>query len=38
MKDSNINIKVTDREGEIHDLEAPTDMNLNLMDERMVKR
>jgi ferredoxin len=27
-----IKIKVTDREGKIHDLDAPTDMNLNLME------
>ena len=27
-----IKIKVTDREGQVHDLEAPTDMNLNLME------
>ena len=30
--DNIINIKVTDREGELHTLEAPTDMNLNLME------
>lgn len=27
-----INIKIIDREGETHDLEAPTDMSLNLME------
>jgi ferredoxin len=27
-----IKIKVTDREGNIHELDAPTDMNLNLME------
>lgn len=27
-----IHIKLTDRQGEEHDLEAPTDMNLNLME------
>ena len=27
-----IKIKVTDREGTVHDLESPTDMNLNLME------
>ena len=27
-----INIKVTDREGVTHELEAPTDMNMNLME------
>ena len=32
MEEGNINIKVTDREGKVHDLEAPTDMNLNLME------
>lgn len=32
MEENNINIKVTDREGVEHDLEAPTDMNLNLME------
>ena len=30
--DNIINIKVTDREGESHHLEAPTDMNLNIME------
>lgn len=29
---SDIKIKVKDREGEIHELEAPTDMNMNLME------
>lgn len=32
MEENIIKIKVTDREGNIHDLEAPTDMNLNLME------
>lgn len=32
MEDNIINIKCTDREGEQHDLEAPTDMNFNLME------
>ena len=27
-----IKIKVTDRQGEVHELEAPTDMNMNLME------
>lgn len=27
-----INLKVIDREGKEHDLEAPTDMNMNLME------
>lgn len=27
-----INIKITDREGVVHDLEAPTDMAMNLME------
>lgn len=30
--DNIINIKVTDREGTIHDLEAPTDMAMSLME------
>jgi 2Fe-2S ferredoxin len=30
--DNIINIKVTDREGELHHLEAPTNMNLNIME------
>ena len=30
--DKNIKIKVTDREGVLHDLEAPTDMNLSVME------
>lgn len=29
---SEINIKIKDREGKIHDLIAPTDMNMNLME------
>jgi len=32
MDDTIIKIVVTDREGEQHHLEAPTDMNLNLME------
>ena len=27
-----IKIKITDREGETHEIEAPTDMNMNLME------
>jgi 2Fe-2S ferredoxin len=27
-----IKIKVTDRQGEVHELDAPTDMNMNLME------
>jgi 2Fe-2S ferredoxin len=30
--ESIINLKVIDREGEEHELEAPTDMNMNLME------
>ena len=30
--EGSINIKVTDREGVTHELEAPTDMNMNLME------
>jgi len=30
--EENIKITVTDREGEVHELEAPTDMSLNLME------
>nr|WP_299387309.1 2Fe-2S iron-sulfur cluster-binding protein [Allomuricauda sp.] len=29
---SDIKIKITDREGEIHEVDAPTDMNMNLME------
>jgi len=29
---SDVKIKVKDREGVVHELEAPTDMNLNLME------
>ncbi|CAL2079415.1 2Fe-2S iron-sulfur cluster-binding protein [Tenacibaculum sp. 190524A05c] len=29
---SDINIKITDREGVIHEVQAPTDMNMNLME------
>jgi len=32
MEDNIINITVTDREGEEHKIEAPTDMNFNLME------
>lgn len=32
MEEKNIKIVVTDRDGIVHDLEAPTDMNLNLME------
>lgn len=32
MEEGIINIKVIDREGEEHKIEAPTDMNLNLME------
>lgn len=32
MPNDIIKIKVTDREGQVHALEAPTDMNLNLME------
>ena len=31
-EDNNIKIKVTDREGTTHELEAPTDMNFNVME------
>ena len=27
-----VNIKITDRNGEIHEVQAPTDMNMNLME------
>ncbi|WP_394759310.1 ferredoxin [Flavobacterium sp.] len=27
-----ITIKITDREGEIHEVQAPTDMNMNIME------
>ena len=27
-----INVKVTDRDGQLHELEAPTDMNMNMME------
>ena len=30
--DGIVNIKVTDREGVTHEIEAPTDMNMNLME------
>ncbi len=29
---SDIKIKITDREGVLHEIEAPTDMNMNLME------
>lgn len=29
---SDINIKITDREGEVHNVQAPTDMAMNLME------
>jgi len=29
---SDIQIKITDREGVVHDVDAPTDMNMNLME------
>ena len=29
---SDINIKITDREGVVHEVQAPTDMNMNLME------
>lgn len=29
---SDVNIKITDRDGEIHSIEAPTDMAMNLME------
>ncbi len=32
MEDTNIKLTVTDRDGQEHKLEAPTDMNLNLME------
>lgn len=32
MEDHIISIKVTDRNGQLHELEAPTDMSLNLME------
>ena len=32
MEEDIIKIKVIDREGEEHDIEAPTDMNFNLME------
>lgn len=32
MEEGLIKIKVTDREGTVHDLDAPTDMNMNLME------
>ncbi|MEL6388842.1 MAG: 2Fe-2S iron-sulfur cluster-binding protein [Bacteroidota bacterium] len=32
MADDIISIKVIDREGQSHDIEAPTDMNFNLME------
>ena len=32
VEDNIIRVKVIDREGEEHELDAPTDMNLNLME------
>ena len=32
MEENIIKIKCTDREGQVHELEAPTDMNFNLME------
>lgn len=32
MADNNINIQVEDREGNVHDLVAPTDLGLSLME------
>jgi len=29
---SDVNIKITDRDGQVHDIEAPTDMAMNLME------
>ncbi|MEM1259501.1 MAG: ferredoxin, partial [Bacteroidota bacterium] len=29
---SDIKIKITDRDGEVHEVDAPTDMNMNLME------
>lgn len=32
MEENTINITITDREGVTHEVEAPTDMNMNLME------
>ncbi|SNR17605.1 2Fe-2S iron-sulfur cluster-binding protein [Tenacibaculum jejuense] len=32
MEDQDITIKITDREGVTHEVQAPTDMNMNLME------
>lgn len=32
MNDDLVNLTVIDREGEVHEIEAPTDMNFNLME------
>lgn len=32
MEENTIKITITDRKGEIHEVEAPTDMNMNLME------
>ncbi len=32
MQDQDITIKITDREGVTHEVQAPTDMNMNLME------
>lgn len=32
MENNNINITIIDREGVFHEIEAPTDMNMNLME------
>lgn len=29
---SDISIKITDREGVVHEVQAPTDMNMNIME------
>ncbi|CAM1341687.1 2Fe-2S iron-sulfur cluster-binding protein [Tenacibaculum amylolyticum] len=32
MEDQDITIKITDRDGVMHEVQAPTDMNMNLME------
>lgn len=32
MENQDITIKITDREGVLHEVQAPTDMNMNLME------
>ena len=32
MENTSIKVTITDREGETHEVEAPTDMNMNLME------